>query len=312
MTHPCRVLLGPQNPARNLGNAIANAAVPDGRLAVISAGWQEAEGDIDDVAELVGRPVEDLRLYQRAEEVIRADDALAADIRQRQDRLIGQQRLYRQRLRQLCIAARLMLEAEGNADAVLAEQRHAIAQLRALDRHHLNRSNTLWQEFLARHDPDSHALLAPHAQEIRDIIDGSSGVVITGGNVVVLINRMRLFGVDRMLGNCNVIAWSAGAMALTGRIVLFHDRSPQGRRDAEVLGAGCNVVPGYVFLPDARHRLDSDDRQHTEVLSRRFAPDTCVALDNGTELRLDDRGVSSASGTRRLNRYGRLVKVKAA
>jgi hypothetical protein len=43
--------------------------LPDGPLAVISAGWQEAEGDIGDVQQFVGRPVRDLTLYQRAEKI---------------------------------------------------------------------------------------------------------------------------------------------------------------------------------------------------------------------------------------------------
>ena len=96
---PIRVVLGPQNPVRNIGAAIDDHALPDGQFAVISAGWQEAENDIDDIRALVKRPLVDLELYRRAEEVFRSDTALAEDYRSRQDRLQTLQRLYRPRLR---------------------------------------------------------------------------------------------------------------------------------------------------------------------------------------------------------------------
>ncbi len=59
-------LLGPQRPTVNLDAAFRT--LDDGQsIAVVSAGWQEAEGDIDDVHEIIKRPLVDLRLYRRAE-----------------------------------------------------------------------------------------------------------------------------------------------------------------------------------------------------------------------------------------------------
>ena len=40
-------------------------------------------------------------------------------------------------------------------------------------------------------------------------------------------------------------------MVLCDRIVLFHDKLPQGRRDAEILGQGMGMLPRLVLLPDA-------------------------------------------------------------
>lgn len=310
-TGPVRVLLGPQSPVRNLAEAVGNAELPDGPLAVISAAWQEAEGDIDDVSQLIGRQLEDLYLYRRGEELLAGDPGLHEAARLRQDRLIDQQRMYRLRLKQLSIAARHVLSAEGDAEMVAAEQRHAIAQLRALDRHHLHRSESIWRKFTDAYCAESYPPLARHARELREIMDRCAGVVITGGNVVVLINRMRLFGIDKLLDGRNIVAWSAGAMVLTERVVLFHDRSPEGRRDAEVLGAGFGIVPGYVFLPNAKQRLRTGDRSRVALLGRRFSPDSCIALDNVSELRLDDSGVCCASNVRRLNHDGRFVKLRA-
>ncbi len=137
-------------------------------------------------------------------------------------------------------------------------------------------------------------------------------MLLTGGNIAILINRLRQLGVDRHLHDRNLVAWSAGAMALARRIVLFHDRSPEGRRDPEVLGAGCGVVPGHVFLPDARKRLRRGDRNRIGLFCRRFSPDVCVALDNGAQLHLVDGRVRRAVSVRRLNRNGRLVGVRPA
>ncbi|HSM31878.1 MAG TPA: hypothetical protein VK854_14360, partial [Woeseiaceae bacterium] len=242
-----RLLLGPQRPEINLGVAVEMANLQPGPIALISAGWQEAENDIDHVSEAVGRPLECLSLYHRTDEVLAASDGLAEDYRERQDRLMELQRLYRLRLRPLARAARQMFGVDGDADLLAAEQRHAVSQLRALDRHHLHRTESIHREFDERHNTSTTALLREHSEQIREILHRCSGGIITGGNVAVLLNRMRMFGVQRMLGETPVIAWSAGAMALAERVVLFHDRLPQGRRDAEMLGAGLDMVQGYVI-----------------------------------------------------------------
>lgn len=307
-----RVLLGPQSPLPNIAEAVASSGLPDAPLAVISAAWQEAEGDIDDIRNLLGRQLEDLYLYRRGEELMAGDPGLAAAARLRQDKLVDQQRMYRMRLKQLSIAARHMLDAEGDSEMIASEQRHAIAQLRALDRHHLHRTESIWRDFSNAYSSDSYPMLARHAREVAEIVDRCAGVVITGGNVAVLVNRMRLFGVDKLLHGCNLVAWSAGAMALSERIVLFHDRSPEGRRDAEVLGAGCGVIPGQVFLPNTQQRLRTGDRLRIGLLCRRFSPDSCIALDRGSELRFDESGVRYANAVRRLKHDGRFVKMRAA
>jgi hypothetical protein len=311
-SHPIRVLLGPQSPRRTIGEAVSKAQLPDGPLAVISAGWQEAEGDIDDIGSLVDRPLQDLHLYSRSEYVLENNSSLADAVRQRQNKLLDLQRLYRMRLKQLSIAARRMLNAEGDTEIVAAEQRHAIAQLRALDRHHLHRCESVWQEFAAATGQHSHPLLRQNAAEVAEIIARCAGVLITGGNVGVLMNRMRLFSVERLLEQSNIIAWSAGAMVLTDRIVLFHDRSPEGRRDAEVFGAGSGVIPGHVFLPDAQHRLRTGDRPRMSLLCRRFAPAVCVALDSGTEAHFDDAGLRHSNELRRLGHDGRFATLRAS
>ena len=88
-----------------------------------------------------------------------------------------------------------------------------------------------------------------------------------------------------------MIAWSAGAMALTDRIVLFHDRAPQGPGHPEVYGSGLSVLRDVVLLPHAKTRLLLDDTARMAVFARRFAPARCVLLEQGT--RLDTEGTGA-------------------
>lgn len=305
-----RVLLGPQRPVVNLRDAVDAAGIGEGPIAVISAGWQEAEGDIADVQEAVGLPLEDLGLYQRAEALLANEAAMAEAYRLRQNRLIEQQRLYRLRLKPLAQAARAVWRSEGEPDLLRAEKRHAIAQLRALDRHHLQRTELVHREFDTRYSGDTNARLAKHIAEIGEILTHCRAVLVTGGNVTVLLNRMRLFDIGRLIAALPVIGWSAGAMVLAERIVLFHDKTPQGRREPEVLGAGLGLVGGCVVLPDAERRLRRGDRPRTATFSRRFAPDTCYTLDSGSMLRLDSGIVVTARSVRRLKNDGRFSPVQ--
>ena len=80
-------------------------------------------------------------------------------------------------------------------------------------------------------------------------------MLIAGGHVAVLVNRLRLFGMRALLGHKPIAAWSAGAMALTTRVLLFHDRPPQGAGNAEIFEHGLDLVPDAVFLPHAATRL---------------------------------------------------------
>ncbi len=64
-----------------------------------------------------------------------------------------------------------------------------------------------------------------------------SALAIAGGHVGELARVLHLFHVAPHLPP-RVVAWSAGAMALTERVVLFHDFVPHGVAQTEVYGAG--------------------------------------------------------------------------
>ena len=107
-----------------------------------------------------------------------------------------------------------------------------------------------------------------------------------------------------------VIAWSAGAMALTDRIVLFHDRSPQGPGHPEVYGSGLSLLRDVVLLPHARARLLLDDAPRMAVFARRFAPARCMPLEAGTRLDVGRDG-GWPPGTRVLAEDGHVTTLEA-
>ena len=111
-----------------------------------------------------------------------------------------------------------------------------------------------------------------------------------------------------------MIAWSAGAMALTDRIVLFGDRAPRGPGHPEVYGSGLSLVRDVVLLPHARARLLLDDASRMAVLARRFGPARCVPLETGTRIDLDtgDGAAVWPAGTRVLGPDGRVAATEAA
>jgi hypothetical protein len=92
-------------------------------------------------------------------------------------------------------------------------------------------------------------------------------------------------------------------MALTERVVLYNDRGPQGVQGAEVWDRGSGRVRDVVAMPHARRRLRLDDPVHTRVFVHRFAPATCLLLDDGTSVEMTADG-SVPDGARVLTETG--------
>jgi peptidase E len=110
---------------------------------------------------------------------------------------------------------------------------------------------------------------------------GCGGLAIAGGNVPILLNRMRLLAVADHVGDLYVFAWSAGAMVATDRIVLFHDDPPHGHPHARMFETGLGWAPDIVAFPHAHRRLHLDDATRMAVLERRLAPARCALMTDG-------------------------------
>ena len=84
VAQPKRLLLGPQRPEIYLSRAMQRTGFDEGPIAVISAAWQEAEGDIDELQRAMVNPLFSLPIYQRADELFSADKDLKKTYRHRQ------------------------------------------------------------------------------------------------------------------------------------------------------------------------------------------------------------------------------------
>jgi hypothetical protein len=307
------ILLGPQRLAPILRPAV-ETLVParDQRpLAVVTAGWEERESEDQELRDHVQRPVVNLEVWARVERIFEKDQELLAAMRERHDTLRAVQELYRLRLQGLMDAVRELFRRTGDETLLEPERQDALSMLRALDAQHTARVADVHRAFAARWQPHDRSAVQREKKDLQKQLAAASCLLIAGGHIAVLLHRLRLFDVLGLWGDRPVIAWSAGAMALSERIVLFHDAPPQGSSHAEVMEAGLHLVPGVVALPHARKRLHSDDERNMRVFAARFAPAACVLLDEGSRLDWNGKRWSAASGTRQLSADGLLQEVLA-
>ncbi|HSR66891.1 MAG TPA: hypothetical protein VLU25_03025 [Acidobacteriota bacterium] len=299
---PDIVFLGPQRHQPTLAQVLDELGL-SGPLCAVTAGWQEREGELEELSAHVGCRVDDLQLYSRAERLFRNDRALLEEHRLRQQKLMRLQRFYRLRLHYALEAVRALNREEQTPLRSLlgSEKRSALNAVRSLDRRHLRRILKVHQEH-----PELRLRNHVQRQEVEGLIAASKAVLIAGGHIAVLINRMRLFDLGELLLQRPVIAWSAGAMALSERILLFHDCPPQGAGDAELLETGLGLVEDVVPLPQARQRLLLDDSQRVGRLAKRMKPALCVTLDEGSFIHWRGGRLLAARRSLRLTSQGKL------
>jgi hypothetical protein len=299
-------LLGPQR-FRPCVAAVLDELGCRGTLAVVTAGWQEREEEVDELRAHVGRDVVNLQLYARNESALADDPELAAALRRHQEELQALQELYRLRLT-LALRAVVELEAREGPLAV-EERREALRAVRVLDRRHLARIRRERAAFEARMRPGDRRPIALHRKALARALERASALAIAGGHVAVLLNRLRLFAIHELAPALPIVAWSAGAMALSERVVLFHDDPPQGAGHAEILDIGLAVCPRVVPLPHASRRLRLGDAARVGRFAERFAPAVCLALDGGEHLAFDGREWRAGPGVRRLGFGGAVEEV---
>jgi len=310
------ILLGPQRrptvdfAVRSLGLA--------GPFATVTAGWQEREPDDGELRQLLGGQAVNVELYRRWLDVQERDPEYAAAERALQGVLAELADLYLLRL-DYALQAVYALQHRADSDQlggtfterVATPVAEAVAAVRSLDEAHLMHVNEVRGEFFDRLRPHDRPVIAEHRAAVAELLGSAAALVVAGGHVGVLAEVLHLFNVATVLRS-PVIAWSAGAMALTDRIVLFHDRSPHGPGHPEVYGSGLGITRDVVLLPHARARLLLDDTARMAVFARRFGPARCVLLEAGTRLELSDAGAGLPPGTRVLAEDGHVASLEAA
>ncbi len=301
------VLLGPQRLAPTLNLAIESLAVR-GRIAAVTAGWEERELEDQELSEHLGGRVVNLRVWERCEQIYRRDPELFQAMRDRREHLRRMQELYRVRLSHALDAARA-LQRNGSSDEMIeSELSAAIEDVRRLDAEHHERIRAVHAAFDRTWRPLERESVARERAELGSILASCSALCIAGGNVRVLLGRLRLLDLLGGWTGGPLVAWSAGAMVLGQRVILFHDSPPQGEGNAEVFESGLACTTGVVPLPHARRRLRLEDRPRVSLFARRFGPDLCLALDERTRADFGSGRWALAPGTLRLSRDGSLAE----
>ena len=278
-------VLGPQR-RPTLGPVVGalDLAAP---VATVTAGWEEREPDDTELDALLGGRSRNLRLHARWQDVLARDPAYADAERQHRAALREHRALYQLRLDAALRGLREVARYDGDDAVRSAARTDAEAVVRLVDDQHLARVREARASFEDTWRPGERDVVAEHRSAVSHLAGSASALVVTGGNVEVLLHVLRLFAVPAPPA---VIAWSAGAMALTERVLLFHDRTPYSPSDAEFLDSGVGWLRGCVLLPHARRRLRTDDPVRMAELAARAAPARCVVLDDGIRLDLGTHG----------------------
>ncbi len=292
------VLTGPQFVLPHVGGVLRELKVR-GPVAVVTAGWQERETDPGLVPDL-GVPTVNLTLHARAEDVFARDKDFGAAYKERQTRLRMMQDFYRVRLDHARAAAHAISVRHVDPVLLAEERKASIDAVKNLDKDHLERCAAVTRAFDEKWPLAERDSVADQKKELAALLEPSDAVLIAGGHVAVLLNRLKLFDLIGLIGNRTIIAWSAGAMTLCELVVLFHENPPHGQGGAELLDRGLGVVKGVAVLPSPRLRLRLDDPINVGNFARRFEPLACVTLDHGSRLVAKRGKVVSGTVTQKL------------
>jgi hypothetical protein len=306
---PSITLLGPQR--RPTLDRVLSSLDVGGPVAVVNAGWQEREADDAEILSLAGGQAVNLRLFARWMDVLAADPEYAAAEREHRQLLDELQQLYRIRLDHALQAVyAVTARGGGHASIQTTAVEDALLAVRLIDATHLSRVQQLHDDFYGTWRLEARGAIAGHREEVRGLLSAAECLVVAGGHVGELVRVVHLFHLAPYLP-ARVVAWSAGAMALTPRVVLFHDRAAHGASLTEVFDAGIGVIRGLVLLPHARRRLLTDDHLRMSVLARRFEPASCLVLDDGVRIDLGPGG-ELPGDARLLGSDGRITEGTAA
>lgn len=294
-------ILGPERPAPVLPRVLDRLGIR-GPVALVTAGWRHDEPRDEPLRDAVGIEVRNLALYAAFRALERDAPDLIAAYTHKQAVLRRTKERYRAAIVPALNGCRDLYARRRDATCPWFGQ--AMRNIQAMDEIFLAECDRLHRSFEDEHHPARHPRVQAEIDRIRETLEGTAAVLIAGGHVGVLRNRLSFFGFDEWLRGRTLVAWSAGAMTLTERIVLFHDHTTFGVGLAEVLDRGMGLLPDVVFLPHAKERLDLGDAENVAILARRFAPAACVGLQNGATLegpRLASTGLRDAAFTLRVD-----------
>ena len=282
------VLLGPQRFRTTVGAAIRTAA-PEGPIATVTAGWRDRESETTELdATLEGRG-RHLYLYGRLNDVLDSDQPFATAALAHRDAVDELAGIYSARLQRALDSVYAVQRRTVRTELAASALADGIRVVQSIDQWYLDAMGQLQGELWAAAPAEDSEPIQRHRAEVAEAVGQASAIAIAGGHVGLLLRCLKLFAVE-LPPQLPVVAWSAGAMSLTERVVLYNDRGPSGVTGSEVWDRGLGRAPRIVAMPHARRRLQMDDPMVLRVLVRRFADARCLLLDDGASVALGPNG----------------------
>jgi hypothetical protein len=282
------VLLGPQRFLTTAGTVVRSLA-PEGPVVTVTAGWQDREPADDELDEVMDGRSRNLFLFERLNDVLASDEHFAKQALAQRDAMDELAGIYSLRLQRALESVYAVARRPGRQDIADAAFADAVRGVRDIDAWYLATVDQLYGELQVAAPPEDSEPIQRHRHEVGEQLADAAVLAVAGGHVGILLRCLRLFDVAPP-PHLPVVAWSAGAMAMTERVVLYNDTGPQGVRGAEVWDRGIARVRDVVAMPHARRRLRLDDTVHARVFVRRFAPAACLLLDDGITVEIGADG----------------------
>ena len=219
------VLLGPQRFRTTVGAAIRTVA-PEGTIATVTAGWRDRESDTAELdATLEGRG-RHLHLYGRLTDVLDSDQRFAEAALAHRDAVDELAGIYSLRLQRALDSVYAVQRRTVRTDVAASAEADGVRVVQSIDQWYLDAVDQLHGELRAAAPPEESEPIQRHRAEVAEAVGQASAIAIAGGHVGLLLRCLKLFEVN-LPPQLPVVAWSAGAMSLTERVVLYHDRGPE-------------------------------------------------------------------------------------
>ena len=287
-----------------------------GPISVITSGWRHDEGEIEPLREAIPLPLLSIPLYHWFDELGHVEPELAAQHKSRQRLIKQYKKFYRRRLhnglhlwktledmsekelqdKNIKDVYSLEKDTKKNIDDTINtkntdrddliqpyafELDEVCNDVRRCDEDVLSRLDHIRSTFPELQNPWTHASAQPYHQRIKEILEKSQALFIAGGHVAILRNRMNFFGLHHLIRNFlmsskPIYCWSAGAMVLAEKIVLYYDNPPQGEGHPEILDSGLKIFRNMIMFPHAHERLELQDPTRIQNLAKRFDPSMCI------------------------------------
>src|SRR4029079_8324988 len=165
---------GPR-PGANLPRVVGDLD-PEAMVAMVTAGWQEREGDDAELRDLAGRRNTNLALNARGLSVYEEDREYAHAEREHEAALAELRQLYLVQLDHALSAAYEVARRSGGRrrlrDRALTD---SLSVVQLLDEQHVQRMADFQQRFYDAWRPQERTAVARHRDEIQHPLDGSFG-----------------------------------------------------------------------------------------------------------------------------------------